>query len=103
MFQNALIAEDHQSANQWIQQTLKAMGTATIKYAYSCDAALTQVRSALADGAPFDLLITDLSFDGNGQVADRGGTGTATGTHHPGVLRGAAAGGGQQPVPAAGD
>jgi two-component system capsular synthesis response regulator RcsB len=69
MFQNALIAEDHQSANQWIQQTLKGLGTVAVKYAYSCDAALIQVRNALADGAPFDLLITDLSFDGNDQVS----------------------------------
>ncbi|OCX54267.1 transcriptional regulator [Mucilaginibacter sp. PPCGB 2223] len=68
MFQSALIVEDHQSSNQWIQQILKDLGVMTVKYAYYCDDALLMLKRALEDNTPFDLLLTDLSFDEDGRV-----------------------------------
>jgi two-component system capsular synthesis response regulator RcsB len=63
MFQNVLIAEDHQSMKLSIEQTLRNLGIAGQKYAYYCDDALLLLKHHAQEGNPFDLLITDLSFD----------------------------------------
>ena len=62
MFERVLIAEDHHSVNSWVQQTLTAIGAVQIRQAHYCDDAFKLLQIALAGGAPFDLLITDLSF-----------------------------------------
>lgn len=58
----ALIVEDHQNANDWLQQNLKARDFEVVKHAYYCDDALLAIKNAIAEGQPFDLLVTDLSF-----------------------------------------
>jgi DNA-binding NarL/FixJ family response regulator len=63
MFQNVLIAEDHQSMKLSIEQTLRNLGIVGQKYAYYCDDALLLLKHNAHEGNPFDLLITDLSFD----------------------------------------
>jgi DNA-binding NarL/FixJ family response regulator len=63
MFKTVLIAEDHESANISVRKTLQDLGLPQAGYAYYCDDALTQVKNALREGRPFELLITDLSFD----------------------------------------
>lgn len=62
MFEKVLIAEDQQSVNFSIQQTVKDLGIPKVAYAYYCDDALTALKSALRDQVPVDLLIADLSF-----------------------------------------
>jgi len=63
MFENVLIAEDHQQLNHSVQQTTKELGISDPQYAYYCDDALLRLQHAIREGKPFELLITDLSFD----------------------------------------
>ncbi|SKB61625.1 DNA-binding response regulator, NarL/FixJ family, contains REC and HTH domains [Sphingobacterium nematocida] len=63
MFKKVLIAEDHEIANISVQKTLQELGIVDTKYVYYCDDALTWIRNAIRDGDPYDLLITDLSFE----------------------------------------
>lgn len=65
MFKNILIAEDHEMANLSLRNVLSNLGiTVTDKdYVFQCDDALTRIQKALRDGKPYELIITDLSFD----------------------------------------
>lgn len=63
MFKKVLIAEDHEIANISVQKTLQELGIQTAKYVYYCDDAFTWVKNAQRDGEPYDLLITDLTFE----------------------------------------
>lgn len=63
MFKKVLIAEDHEIANISVQKTLHDLGIEETKYVFYCDHALTWVKTALRDGVPYDLLITDLQFE----------------------------------------
>ncbi|MGJ1204169.1 response regulator [Sphingobacterium lactis] len=63
MFKKVLIAEDHEVANLSVQKTIKELGVSESHYVYYCDDALARIKKGLADGAPYDLLITDLVFE----------------------------------------
>ena len=63
MFRKVLIAEDHEITNISVQRTISDLGVELAKYVYYCDDALAWVSRALLDGEPYDLLITDLSFE----------------------------------------
>lgn len=63
MFKKVLIAEDHESANISVQKTLADLGVNTAEYTYYCDDALLHIKRSIDELKPFDLLITDLSFD----------------------------------------
>jgi two-component system capsular synthesis response regulator RcsB len=63
MFKRVLIAEDHESANISVQKTLADLGITKADYVYYCDDALMRIKKALAENAPYDLLLTDLSFE----------------------------------------
>lgn len=63
MFKKVLIAEDHESTNISVQRTLADLGIAAADYVYYCDDALTRIHKALKSDDPYDLLITDLSFE----------------------------------------
>jgi DNA-binding NarL/FixJ family response regulator len=63
MIKKVLIAEDHQSSNLSVQKTLADLGINQSTYTYYCDDAFLQAKNALAANNPFDLLITDLSFE----------------------------------------
>jgi two-component system capsular synthesis response regulator RcsB len=67
MFENILIAEDHQRLNHSVQQTTKELGIIDPQYAYYCDDALLRLQHGIREGKPFELLITDLSFDKDGR------------------------------------
>lgn len=67
MITKALIAEDHESANISVQKTLEEMEITEIDYAYYCDDALQKIKTAKRNGQPYDLLITDLSFEEDGK------------------------------------
>jgi DNA-binding NarL/FixJ family response regulator len=62
MFEKVLVAEDQQSVNFSVQQTVKELGIAHVSYAYYCDDALLALKNGIKDQSPFDLLIADLSF-----------------------------------------
>ncbi len=63
MFKKVLLAEDFDSINLAVQQTLESLGVAEIQYVKYCDDALLKIKRAIQDNQPFDLLITDLSFN----------------------------------------
>ncbi len=63
MFKSVLIAEDYESANISVQKTLKDLCVKKVDYVYYCDDALMQIQKGINGGKPYDLLITDLSFE----------------------------------------
>ena len=65
MFQKVLIAEDHETINYSIQKTLEELGIPhdSRSYVYYCDDALKRIEKAKLEGEPYELLITDLSFE----------------------------------------
>jgi len=69
MLKNVLIAEDHESANISLQITLDEFGVTNVDYVYYCDDALKRIRKR-PSGEPFDLLITDIYFEDDGNKQD---------------------------------
>lgn len=64
MFRRVLIAEDHESANISVQKTLADLEITNTQYTYYCDDAFMHIKkSLLSNEEPFDLIITDLSFE----------------------------------------
>jgi DNA-binding NarL/FixJ family response regulator len=63
MFQKVLIAEDVDSINIALNQILRELGITHIDHVKYCDDALFRVKKALADNEPYDLFISDLSFE----------------------------------------
>lgn len=65
MFKKVLIAEDHESASISVQKTLNDLHIPNdIKNCvYYCDDALNRIKKALREQQPYELLITDLSFE----------------------------------------
>lgn len=73
MIDKVIIAEDHESANLSIEKTITEFNVKDSEYVYYCDEALNRIQLAILKGSPYDLLITDLSFDADGnaqQIAD---------------------------------
>lgn len=66
MFEKVLIAEDHESSNISVRKALEDCGVANNDYVFYCDDAMLRIRQALKTDAPYDLLITDLSFEEDG-------------------------------------
>ncbi len=62
MFQKVLIAEDLDSISIAVVQALQAISISDIYHAKYCDDALLKIKKAFHDNAPYDLLISDLSF-----------------------------------------
>ena len=62
MFKKVLIAEDLDTISITIVHALEELGVPEIHYAKYCDDAYLKIKRALHDEAPFDLLISDLSF-----------------------------------------
>ena len=63
MFKKVLIAEDKDYINIGVRSELEKIGVKEIEYVQYCDEALLKLKSAKFNNAPFDLLISDLSFD----------------------------------------
>lgn len=65
MFKKVLIAEDHETINYSIQKTLEELEIPhdSRNYVYYCDDAIKRIKKALAEDKPYELLITDLSFE----------------------------------------
>lgn len=63
MFKKVLIAEDHESTNISLKKTLDDLAIIDVHYVYYCDDALARIQKALMTDDPYELLITDLSFE----------------------------------------
>jgi len=62
MFNKVLVAEDLDSISIAVGQALEELSISEIHHAKYCDDAFLKVKKALQDEAPYDLLISDLSF-----------------------------------------
>ncbi|WAC03380.1 response regulator [Lacinutrix neustonica] len=62
MFKKVLIADDLGSINQGVTSVLAALGINAVEQVQYCDDAVLKIKRAILDKAPFDLVITDLSF-----------------------------------------
>ncbi|RZJ90606.1 MAG: response regulator transcription factor [Chryseobacterium sp.] len=63
MFKKVIIAEDHEMTSISVTKTLTDLGITDTQYTYYCDDALMLLQKAQQAEEPFDLLITDLSFE----------------------------------------
>src|SRR5690606_11411857 len=63
MFKKVLIAEEHEITNISVRKTLEELGVADARYVYYCDDALSWIKNAVRNAEPYELLITDLSFE----------------------------------------
>ena len=62
MFTKVLISEDMEDINKGVYASLCELGIKDIHQAQYCDDAYLKIKKAILDEAPFQLLITDLSF-----------------------------------------
>jgi two-component system, NarL family, captular synthesis response regulator RcsB len=62
MFSKVIIAEDLDSINLAVQEALIQLKITDLHITKYCDDALLKVKKGLQDNAPFELLVTDLSF-----------------------------------------
>ena len=62
MFSKVLVAEDVGSIGKGVVETLKSMGIENIDIVQYCDDAFLRIKRAIVDKEPFELFITDLSF-----------------------------------------
>lgn len=62
MFNKVLIAEDLDSISITVIQALEELSITEIHHSKYCDDAFLKIKKALHDEAPYDLLISDLSF-----------------------------------------
>ncbi|WP_456422946.1 response regulator [Lutibacter sp.] len=65
MFKKILIAEDMDFINSGIKSELLKLGIQQIANVQYCDEALLKLKRADLENNPFDLLISDLSFEAN--------------------------------------
>ncbi|WP_316838601.1 response regulator [Pedobacter gandavensis] len=70
MFKKVLIAEDHEHANISVRKTLEDLGTPQKEFRFYCDDALKLLQQAYDQDNPFDLLITDLSFEEDSNIQE---------------------------------
>jgi len=62
MFKKVLVAEDFDSISITVGKALEGLSVSEIHHAKYCDDAFLKIKKALCDQAPYDLLISDLSF-----------------------------------------
>lgn len=63
MFRKILIVEDHESANLSVQKSLEEYPASVTDFSYYCDQAMDKIETAFQQKEPYELLITDLSFE----------------------------------------
>ena len=62
MFQKVLIVDDLGSINQGVNSVLEKLNVDSVETEQYCDTVYLKVKRALQDEKPYELLITDLSF-----------------------------------------
>lgn len=68
MFRKVLIAEDYESANLSVQKVVDEFKIEIVDHVFYCDDALAKIKKSLREENPYDLLITDLSFEADHYV-----------------------------------
>lgn len=63
MFTKVLIAEDFESSNISVQRALEDLKIPNPKYVSYCDDAINWIKKGIEENNPFELMITDLSFE----------------------------------------
>ena len=63
MFSKILIAEDHESSNFSVQKVLKDLKIPSVDHVYYCDDAFSYLKKSLETDSPYEVLLTDLSFE----------------------------------------
>jgi two-component system capsular synthesis response regulator RcsB len=63
MFHKIITAEDYQSTHLSIQKALSDLQIHQTQYASYCDEAYKKIHQAIMANQPYEVLITDLSFD----------------------------------------
>lgn len=63
MFKKVLIAEDYETYNLGVIKTLEELQIHDFGFANYCDDALAKIQKSVFEKNPYDLLITDLSFE----------------------------------------
>ena len=67
MIEKILIVEDHESMNLAVQKIAEDLKIPQVDYAYYCDDAFRKIEIAKQRGALYDVLMTDLYFDFDGE------------------------------------
>ena len=62
MFKKVLVAEDLDSISITVGLALTELSVPEIHHAKYCDDVFLKVKKAILDNAPYDLLVSDLSF-----------------------------------------
>jgi two-component system capsular synthesis response regulator RcsB len=62
MFKKVLVAEDFDSISIAVGHALGELSVSEIHHAKYCDDAILKIKKAIHDDAPYDLLVSDLSF-----------------------------------------
>lgn len=70
MFKKVLIAEDVDSMNIGVVKTLSDLQIQDVDFVKYCDDALLRIKKAVLDGEPYELLITDLSFQPDQRIVN---------------------------------
>lgn len=63
MFEKVLIAEDYETYNLGVIKTLEELQISDYEFVNYCDDALAKIQKSIIQKNPYDLLITDLSFE----------------------------------------
>lgn len=66
MIDKVIIAEDQESSNLSVQKTMEDLHIRHSDHVFYCDDAMNKIKAAAQRGEPYDLLITDLSFEPDG-------------------------------------
>jgi two-component system capsular synthesis response regulator RcsB len=66
MIDKVIIAEDHESSNLSVQNTMDVLNIQESHYVFYCDDALNKIKMAKHADVPYDVLITDLLFEDDG-------------------------------------
>ena len=68
MFSKVLVADDLGSISQGVQSVLKSLNISESIQVHYCDDAYLQIKKAVSEQKPYDLLITDLSFKADHRI-----------------------------------
>jgi two-component system capsular synthesis response regulator RcsB len=71
MFERVLVAEDQEMMNLSLRRTLEDLQLPWPDYAFYCDLAFSKIKKALTEGAPYELLVTDLYFEVDGSAEQK--------------------------------
>lgn len=63
MFKKIIIAEDHEVRNLGVVNALADLQIESFEFVSYCDEAFQKIKNAAQENIPYDLLITDLSFE----------------------------------------